>query len=152
MPVVIEPAVGLNRLLLAMLCDAYEVEQVQSADGSKSNPRTVLHLKRDMAPITVAVFPLSGKQDDQLNICHQIHQHVIEWGYSIVDTKGNIGKRYRRHDEIGTPYCVTADFESASDNCVTVRDRDSMKQIRIPIPAFETKKTLYEAIDKGFQN
>jgi len=148
-PVVIEPAVGVNRLILAILCDAYEVENIVSANG-KSNPRTVLRLKRDLAPFTVAVFPLSAKDDAQMTICNDIHNLVIEWGSSTIDTKGKIGKRYRRHDEIGTPYCVTADFESSADGCVTVRDRDTMNQVRIPLSVFVSKKTLFEAIDAGF--
>jgi len=124
-PHVIEPSFGLDRLLLALLCDAYDEQEL---DNDK---RIVLHLNKNIAPYQVAIFPLSNKlNEDAKNKVWSLLNKDFE---VIFDVTGSIGKRYRRQDAIGTPYCVTFDFDSLNDNCVTVRERDSMKQVRINI-------------------
>ncbi|MBI2608116.1 MAG: glycine--tRNA ligase [Deltaproteobacteria bacterium] len=129
-PYVIETAVGLNRTLLAVLCDAYHEEEV------KDEKRVVLKIKPQFAPVQIAFFPLS-KKDDLMNLTHNIKNRFSKKYFSQFDVAGSIGKRYRRQDEAGTPYCVTIDFDSLEDKKVTVRDRDSMKQDRISIDQLE---------------
>ncbi len=124
-PHVIESSIGTDRLMLALLCDAYNEEEI---DGEK---RTVLSLNDRIAPIKAAFLPLSKALAEPME---KIYCSYKRKGISAqFDVTGSIGKRYRRQDEIGTPYCFTYDFESQQDNCVTVRFRDSMKQERIPI-------------------
>ncbi|HOD93954.1 MAG TPA: glycine--tRNA ligase [Clostridia bacterium] len=124
-PYCIEPSVGVERLLLALLTDAYDEEQLQDDDL-----RTVLRFHPYIAPVKAAVLPLSKKLgEDALKVFEMIRK---KWNAEYDDTQ-SIGKRYRRQDEIGTPFCFTYDFDSISDNCVTVRYRDSMKQDRISI-------------------
>jgi len=130
-PAVIEPALGLSRLVLAALSDAYEVEELPNNDK-----RTVLHLHHNIAPITWAVLPLIPKDEDQIRIATEIHSSLAMAPYGCVDidiSRTGIGKRYRRQDEVGTPFCITIDFDSKTDSAVTVRERDSMKQIRLPV-------------------
>ncbi|GIW63126.1 MAG: glycine--tRNA ligase [Patescibacteria group bacterium] len=122
-PHVIEPSIGLNRLFLAVLENAY----LQDSE----NDRVVLRLPFVIAPYKLAVFPLLANKPDLLAKARQIYQVVSQKYHCYWDDRGNIGKRYRYQDEIGTPYCVTVDFQSLQDNTVTVRDRDSMKQIRL---------------------
>lgn len=123
-PSVIESSVGVDRTLLAVLVDAYREEDV------KGEPRVVMGFHPSLAPFQVAVFPLSDKLSEHARKLElELRKHFI----SDFDSAGSIGKRYRRHDEIGTPFCVTYDFQSAEDNAVTVRDRDSMKQDRVAI-------------------
>lgn len=125
-PHVIEPSVGVSRLMLALLLDAYDEEEVA---GEK---RVVLHLTREMAPVKVAVLPLS-KKPELTKLARTVYSEVAG-DYNVeYDETQSIGRRYRRQDEIGTPYCVTVDFESLEDKAVTVRERDSMKQERIKI-------------------
>lgn len=124
-PYVIEPAMGVDRLLLAIYADAYE-EQVLG-DG---DVRTVLHLHPALAPVKAAIFPLSKKLSEGAAEIYTVLAKEFRVDY---DDSGSIGKRYRRHDEIGTPFCITYDFQSVDDNCVTVRERDSMEQVRIGI-------------------
>ena len=125
-PHVVEPSFGLDRLMLALLCDSYDVEEL---DGGKDS-RVVMHLAGQLAPYTIAVMPLSNKLNDQAKSVFE----KIKYDFDCVfDTTGSIGKRYRREDAIGTPFCVTYDFDSENDHCVTIRERDSMKQERIPI-------------------
>ncbi len=125
-PFVIEPSVGVERLFMAVLLDAYDTEEV------KGETRTVLHLPNDLAPVKVAVLPLSKKPE--LGKLSRTVFDEIAGEYNVeYDETQSIGKRYRRQDEIGTPYCVTVDFESLEDKAVTVRERDSMKQERIKI-------------------
>ncbi len=125
-PHVIEPAVGINRLFLMALVDAYAEE-----DLGEGKMRTVLHLKPALAPVKVAVFPL--QKDEKLRgIADSIYASLTKEMTVEFDDAGNIGKMYRRQDEIGTPFCVTVDYESVTSNTVTVRDRDSMAQERIP--------------------
>lgn len=130
-PYVIEPSLGADRVALAFLCDAYDEEQLEGGDM-----RTVLHLHPALAPIKAAVLPLQKNKlgDKAKEIYSQLAKHfAVEY-----DETGNIGKRYRRHDEIGTPMCITVDFETLDDECVTVRDRDTMAQERIKIANLES--------------
>lgn len=124
-PYCIEPSLGADRVALAFLCDAYDEEEVGEGDV-----RTVLRLHPALAPVKVAVLPLSKKLSDE---AFKIYESLLPEFVCEFDDTGSIGKRYRRQDEIGTPYCVTFDFESVEDKCVTVRERDSMEQQRIPI-------------------
>ena len=126
-PYVIEPSLGADRVALAFLCEAYDEEVV---DAEKNDTRVVLHLHPALAPMKAAVLPLSKKLSDGARKVYDIlaKEFTIEY-----DDAGSIGKRYRRQDEIGTPFCVTYDFDSEKDNSVTIRDRDTMQQIRLPI-------------------
>ncbi len=128
-PYCIEPSVGVDRLVLAFLADAYDEEDLGDGDV-----RVVLRLHPALAPIKAAVFPLSKKlKDNAYELYGELQKHfTIEY-----DETGSIGKRYRRHDEIGTPFCITYDFDSPVDNSVTVRERDSMEQIRIKMDELE---------------
>ncbi len=124
-PYVVEPSVGVERLFLAFLCGAYEEEELEGGDV-----RTVLRLHKDLAPVKIAVLPLSAKLAKEAEEVAQILRPHFAVEY---DDRQSIGKRYRRQDEIGTPYCVTFDFDSLEDKAVTVRDRDTMEQVRLPI-------------------
>jgi glycyl-tRNA synthetase len=130
-PHVIEPTFGVDRSVLAVIADAYNEEEVETASGEKET-RVVLKFKKNVAPIKVAILPLSKKPElsDKAREVFNILRTEFTCQY---DESQSIGKRYRRQDEIGTPYCVTVDFESLEDGAVTVRDRDSMKQERIKI-------------------
>jgi glycyl-tRNA synthetase len=128
-PYVIEPAVGVERCTLAFLIDAYHEEEAPTASG-KVEKRTVLRLDKRLAPTKVAVLPLS-KHDDLVPLASELADRVRAQFVTDYDVTGSIGKRYRRQDEVGTPYCVTVDFDSLNDNEVTVRERDSMEQERI---------------------
>jgi glycyl-tRNA synthetase len=132
-PYIVESTYGLDRTVLALLCQAYDEELV---DAAKNDVRTVLHLKPSIAPIKASVLPLSKKLGDKaMEIRDELAKHfMVDY-----DDTGSIGKRYRRADEIGTPYCITVDFATVgdentpADNAVTIRDRDTMEQVRIPI-------------------
>ena len=124
-PYVIEPSLGVERLFLAVVCDAYDEEQLE--DGTS---RTVMHLHPALAPVKAAVLPLSKKLSEKAG---ELHDELAKYFNVDFDDAGAIGKRYRRQDEIGTPFCVTYDFDSETDGMVTVRDRDSMEQVRIKI-------------------
>ena len=124
-PYVIEPSLGADRVLLAFLCDAYDEEQ-----DEKGDTRVVLHLHPALAPFKAAVLPLSKKLSEKAT---EVFSDLSSDFMVDFDDAGSIGKRYRRQDEIGTPICITYDFDSLEDNCVTVRDRDTMEQKRIPI-------------------
>jgi len=127
---VIETAVGCDRLFLAFLCDAYREEV--SENRGKEEVRVVLGLHPKIAPIKVGILPLSKKAPLQ-ELGHNIYQELaVEWNIDYDDTQ-SIGKRYRRQDEIGTPLCVTVDFESLEDQKVTVRHRDTMAQDRVAV-------------------
>ena len=143
-PYVVEPSLGADRVTLAFLIEAYDEEVV---DPAKNDVRTVMHFHPALAPFKCAVLPLSKKLSDK---AREIQAELSkEWMVDYDDT-GSIGKRYRRQDEIGTPYCVTVDFdtvgdaEKAGDDCVTVRDRDTMEQVRMPIS--ELKAYLAEKL------
>ena len=135
-PYVIEPSLGADRVLLAFLCDAYDEET-----DEKGDVRTVLHFHPALAPFKAAVLPLSKKLSDKAT---EIYSELSKDFMIDFDDAGSIGKRYRRQDEIGTPICITYDFDSVEDNCVTVRDRDTMEQKRIPIA--ELKAYVAEAV------
>ena len=130
-PYVIEPAVGVERPTLAFLIDSYREEEAPTASG-KVEKRTLLRLHKRLAPIKVAVLPLS-KHADLTPVADKVAEQVRKKLVTDFDITGSIGKRYRRQDEVGTPYCVTIDFDSLEDDAVTVRERDSMQQERIPI-------------------
>ncbi|KRC46693.1 glycine--tRNA ligase [Leifsonia sp. Root227] len=130
-PFVIEPSFGLTRALMAFLVDAYDEEEVPNAKG-KTDKRTVLRLDPRLAPVKVAVLPLS-RNEALSPLARSLADHLRKRRNVDFDDSGAIGRRYRRQDEIGTPLCVTVDFDSLEDNAVTVRDRDTMQQERIPI-------------------
>jgi len=127
-PYCIEPSLGLTRMTLAFLCEAYDEEEVGTAE--KPDVRTVLRFHPALAPVKAAVLPLSKKLSEA---SEPIYRELSKYFVIEFDDTGSIGKRYRRQDEIGTPYCITYDFESENDNAVTVRERDSMQQERVPI-------------------
>ncbi len=126
-PYVIEPSLGADRVVLAFLCDAYDEEVV---DAEKNDSRVVMHLHPALAPFKACVLPLSKKLSEEATaLFGELSEHfMVDY-----DEAGSIGKRYRRQDEIGTPFCITYDFESKEDGCVTVRDRDTMQQERVPM-------------------
>jgi glycyl-tRNA synthetase len=130
-PFVIEPALGVERAALAFLIDAYTEEEAPTAAG-KMEKRAVLKLHHRLAPHKVAVLPLS-KHPDLTPVAEKLAQEVRGQFVTDFDVAGSIGRRYRRQDEVGTPFAVTVDFETLSDNQVTVRDRDSMEQERVPV-------------------
>jgi glycyl-tRNA synthetase len=130
-PYVIEPAAGVDRAALAFLVDAYTVEEAPTAKGD-TEKRTVLKLHKDLAPIKVAVLPLS-RNEKLVPKAREVFDLLKGQWMCDYDDAGSIGRRYRRQDEVGTPFCVTVDFESLEDNAVTVRDRDTMQQDRIPV-------------------
>jgi glycyl-tRNA synthetase len=127
-PYIIEPSAGVDRSVLAVLCDAYEEEP------DKDEIRVLFHLHPSIAPVKVAVLPLS-RREPLVQLARQVYADLRPcWMVQYDDTQ-SIGRRYRRQDELGTPYCVTTDFQSLEDNQVTIRERDTMNQIRLPIPA-----------------
>ena len=125
-PSVIEPAGGLTRTLFAILLDAYSKEEVNG------ETRTILKINKYLSPIQVAILPLS-KKDSLIEVAEEINSNLISHYSTEIDLTQSIGKRYRRQDEIGTPYCITIDFDSLEDNMVTIRDRDTMAQERVAI-------------------
>ena len=132
-PFVIEPSGGVDRATLAFLLDAYHEEEIQpSQPNNKPESRTVLRFNKHMAPAKLAILPLSRKPG-LLELSHKIHSSLTHSFSTLFDDSQSIGRRYRRQDEIGTPYCVTVDFQSLEDQQVTIRDRDSMSQERVPI-------------------
>ncbi|MFZ4894465.1 glycine--tRNA ligase [Plantibacter sp. Mn2098] len=131
-PYVIEPSFGLTRALMAFLVDAYEEQELPPNAKGKVETRTVLHLDPRLAPVKAAVLPLS-RNEALSPLARQIGDDLRKQWNIDFDDSGAIGRRYRRQDEIGTPYCVTVDFDSLEDNAVTVRDRDTMLQERVPI-------------------
>ena len=143
-PYVVEPSLGVERSVLAVLCDAYDEEVV---DEAKNDVRVVMHLHPTLAPYKAAILPLSKKLSDK---AREIYAELSKDWMIDFDETGSIGKRYRREDEIGTPYCITVDFdtvgdaEKAGDNCVTIRERDTMAQVRVPIS--ELKSYLAEKL------
>ena len=136
-PYVIEPSLGADRVLLAFLCNAYDEET-----DEKGDTRVVMHFHPALAPFKAAVLPLSKKLSDKAT---EVYTELSKYFAVDFDDAGSIGKRYRREDEIGTPICITYDFDSLEDNCVTVRDRDTMEQKRIPIA--ELKEYIEKAIE-----
>ena len=135
-PYVIEPSLGADRMVLAFLCSAYDEENIGTEE--KPDMRTVLHFHPVLAPVKIGVLPLSKKLAEG---AEKIYTELSKYYNCEYDDRGNIGKRYRRQDEIGTPFCVTYDFESEEDGAVTVRDRDTMEQERVKI---EDLKAYFE--------
>ena len=133
LPYVIEPSLGADRVVLAFLCAAYDEEELEGGDT-----RTVLHFHPALAPVKIGILPLSKKLNEG---AEKIYAELSKYYNCEYDDRGNIGKRYRRQDEIGTPFCVTYDFESEEDGAVTVRDRDTMEQERVKI---EDLKAYFE--------
>ena len=129
-PYCVEPSLGCDRVTLAFLCNAYEEQEIAEGDV-----RTVLHLHPALAPYKVAVLPLSKKLSEK---AEEVYAKLSKNFMCDYDEAGSIGKRYRREDEIGTPYCVTIDFETLEDECVTIRDRDTMEQVRVKIDELES--------------
>ena len=136
-PYCVEPSLGADRVALAFLCDAYDEEELEGGDK-----RTVLRLHGALAPYKAAVLPLSKKLAPQATELYRqlSHKYMVDY-----DETGSIGKRYRREDEIGTPLCITVDFDTETDGCVTIRDRDTMQQVRVPIG--EVAAHIEEKID-----
>ena len=132
-PYVIEPSLGADRMVLAFLCSAYDEEELEGGDK-----RTVLHFHPAIAPVKIGVLPLSKKLNEG---AEKVFAELSKDYNCEYDDRGNIGKRYRRQDEIGTPFCVTYDFDSEEDGAVTVRDRDTMEQERVKI---EDLKAYFE--------
>ena len=130
LPYVIEPSLGADRVVLAFLCEAYDEEELEGGDV-----RTVLHFHPALAPVKIAVLPLSKKLAEP---SEAIYAKLCRKYNCDYDDRGNIGKRYRRQDEIGTPYCITYDFDSENDQAVTVRDRDTMQQVRVKIDELDS--------------
>ena len=148
-PYVVEPSLGVERSVLAVLCDAYDEEVVGQDKNGKDDVRVVLHLHPALAPYKAAILPLSKKLSEP---AMEIYNDLCKDFMLDFDETGSIGKRYRREDEIGTPFCITVDFdtvgdgENPGDRCVTVRERDTMEQVRIPISelrAYLTEKLAY---------
>ena len=127
LPTVIEPAGGLTRTVFAILLSTFQEEQLESGDT-----RTLFQMNFEIAPIQIAILPLS-KKDELIDICNQIQELLMSFYRTEIDVTQSIGKRYRRQDEIGTPNCITVDFDTLDDKCITVRNRDTMKQERIKI-------------------
>jgi len=131
LPHVVEPTFGVDRLMLTVLCDAYEEEEMVDAKGETAT-RVVLRFHPQIAPYKVAVLPLSKKQELTV-VSESLYAELRKRFSTEYDETQSIGRRYRRQDEIGTPFCVTVDFDSLNDKSVTVRERDSMEQVRVPI-------------------
>jgi glycyl-tRNA synthetase len=124
-PYVVEPSLGVDRLVLAIISEAYDEEELENGET-----RTVMRFLPGLAPVQIAILPLSNKlREGAEAVYHDLLKHYL----CEYDDRQSIGRRYRRQDEIGTPYCVTFDFESLEDQAVTIRERDSMEQIRLPI-------------------
>ncbi|GAH23565.1 unnamed protein product, partial [marine sediment metagenome] len=130
-PYIIEPSAGVDRTALALLCDAYDEEQ---AEGET---RVLLHFHPALAPIKVAVLPLS-RRESLVSVAKQIYADLRQHWMVNYDDAQSIGRRYRRQDEIGTPFCVTVDFQSLEDEQATIRERDTLNQIRVPISELRT--------------
>jgi glycyl-tRNA synthetase len=132
MPWIVETSGGVTRTFLMMLFDAYEEETLENG-----NTRTVLKINPEIAAYKAAIFPLVGNKDDITGKAREVFEKLAENHKVVWDARGNIGKRYRYQDEIGTPYCITIDYETLEDNTVTIRDRDSMEQKRVSIEELE---------------
>jgi glycyl-tRNA synthetase len=140
LPHVVEPSAGCDRTILALICEAFD-EETLTDDKGKEDVRTVLRFKPTMAPIKVGIFPMLKKNDEQVRIAREIQKSLQKWMPVFYDDGGAIGRRYRRQDEVGTPFCVTVDFDTLGENgeelkdTVTIRHRDSMEQERMKIGA-----------------
>ena len=140
LPHVVEPSAGCDRTLLALICEAFD-EETLTDDKGNADVRTVMRFKPAMAPVKAAIFPLLKKNTEQVAIAKSIQKKLQAWMNVAYDDSGAVGRRYRRQDEIGTPFCITVDFETLGEggdeikNTVTIRHRDSMEQERLPIDA-----------------
>ena len=134
-PHVIEPSAGVDRLVLALLCEAYEEEKISDGKGGE-DVRTVLHFNPRVAPVKVAIFPLIKKDPDQDRIARELFLKLRKKVNVMWDVSGAIGRRYRRQDEAGTPWCITVDAQTVQDGTFTVRERDSMEQKRMTCEEF----------------
>lgn len=143
-PHVIEPTFGVDRSVLAVLCEAYNEEEAPTSEKGETEKRVVMKFPKWLAPVKVAILPLS-KKEELKKFAWPVYEDLLKDFVSEYDETQSIGKRYRRQDEIGTPYCVTVDFDSLEDKAVTVRDRDTMKQERIKID--ELKNYLKEKLN-----
>jgi len=138
LPHVVEPSAGCDRTVLALICEAFEEEDLTD-DKGKQDTRTVLRFKPCMAPIKVGIFPLLKKNEEQVRLSREIQRQLQPWMTVFYDDGGAVGRRYRRQDEVGTPFCITVDFETLGEGpeelkgTVTLRHRDSMEQERLPI-------------------
>jgi glycyl-tRNA synthetase len=138
LPHVVEPSAGCDRTVLALICEAFD-EEVLTDEKGKEDVRTVLRFVPRMAPIKVGIFPLLKKNEEQVRLCREIQKTLQPWMNVFYDDGGAVGRRYRRQDEVGTPFCITVDFETLGEsgdglkNTVTLRHRDSMEQERLPI-------------------
>ncbi|NGX41099.1 MAG: Glycine--tRNA ligase [Candidatus Anoxychlamydiales bacterium] len=139
-PHVIEPTFGLDRTILALLCDAYDEEKLENGEM-----RTVMHFSKNIAPVKVAIFPLM-KKPDLIKEARKIFDSLKIRYATEYDETGAIGKRYRRQDELGTPYCITVDYQTLEDSTITIRERDSMKQERVKID--NIKSTLFDCFEE----
>lgn len=139
-PYCIEPSLGAGRVTLAFLCDAYTEEVIKKEDG-KEDSRVVMKFHPALAPFKAAVLPLAKKLAP---VAEPIHEELSKYFMVDYDAAGSIGKRYRREDEIGTPFCICVDFDTETDGCVTIRDRDTMEQVRIPVS--EVKNYIEERL------
>jgi glycyl-tRNA synthetase len=137
-PHVIEPSAGVDRMMLALLCNAYEEQKLVDEKG-KEDIRTVMHFSPRIAPVKVAVFPLVKNKPELYGKAREIFEHLRRRYSAFWDESGAIGRRYRRQDEIGTPWCVTVDFQTLEDGTFTVRERDSMQQERLTLQQLKTK-------------
>lgn len=137
LPHVIEPTFGIDRTVLITLLEAYTEEQAPTAEEGETDVRVVLRLPKALAPFKVAVLPLS-KKEELASVAQPLADRLRKKFATDYDETQSIGKRYRRQDEIGTPYCVTIDFDTLTDNAVTVRDRDTMEQVRVGLDDLET--------------
>ncbi|MFC2006752.1 glycine--tRNA ligase [Chloroflexota bacterium] len=137
-PYIIEPSAGVDRSTLAFLCDAYDEEM---AEGEL---RTVLRFHSALAPIKMAILPLS-RRENLVKLARQLYTNLRQYWMVQYDDAQSVGRRYRRQDEIGTPFCITIDFQSLEDNQVTIRERDSMNQIRVPIA--ELRRTIQAKLE-----
>lgn len=126
-PFVIEPSLGVERMMLAILCDSYY----------EDSDRVVLRLRPKLSPYKLAVFPLVSNKEDLVNKAHEVYTKVSPWCTTVWDDRGNIGKRYYSQDEVGTPWCITIDYQTLEDNTVTIRDRDTTKQERVSIDSIK---------------
>ena len=143
-PHVIEPSAGVDRLMLALLCEAYEEQKLTDEKG-KEDIRTVLHFSPKVAPIKVAIFPLIKKDEAQDRIAREIFTKLQKKVNCMWDVSGAIGRRYRRQDEAGTPWCITVDAQTVEDGTFTVRERDSMEQKRMTYGEFLAM--MYDALE-----
>ncbi|MEO0118883.1 MAG: glycine--tRNA ligase, partial [candidate division WOR-3 bacterium] len=131
-PYVIEPSAGVERILFALLCDVFDEDEIPNEKGEPEK-RIVLRFKPIISPIEIAIFPLLSNRENIVKKSREVYQLLKNKFITIYDESGSIGRRYRRQDEIGTPYCITIDFQTLEDNTVTIRDRDTTKQIRVKI-------------------